>query len=99
MHNILESFVMRKIKSCSNALSRQVREAVKITQDQSYCSLTLRKNITTVLTTLQAVGPHSPRIQMSLEPKTTPALTQSQEETALGIAREKQSTGRQEHLV
>ena len=84
MHNILESFVMRKIKSCSNALSRQVREAVKITQDQSFCLLNLQEEYYhCVLTTLQAVGPPSQRIQMSLEPKTTPALTQSQEETAL----------------
>ena len=94
MHNILELFVMRKIESCSSVFSRQVREVVKITQDQSPCLLTLRKNITTVCSL------HSrQRIQMSLEPKKTPALTQSQEETALEIAREKQSTDRQEQMV
>ena len=92
--------MMRKIKSCSNALSRQVREAVRITQDQSYSLLNLKEEYYHCqLTTLQAVGPHSQRIQMSFGPKTTPALTQSQEKTALGIAREKQTTGRQEQLV
>ena len=76
MHNILKSFVMRGIKSCNSALSRQVREAVEISRDSSHCLLNLKEEYNRcVLPTLQAVGPPSIREQVSMD-SPTPALAQ-----------------------
>ena len=72
MAEVLGSFVMRKVKTCKTALSRQVREAVEISQDHSHCLLNSKEEYNRcVLPTLQVEGPPNLRKQLAQEPGST----------------------------
>ena len=56
--DILEIFSMRRVKSCTSALQRQIREAVEIVGDSSSNLLNSKREYNRcILPTLIAVGP------------------------------------------
>ena len=86
--NILDTFCMRKLKTASSALSRQVREAIEISTDRSHCLLNRKEEFSRcLLPTLRAEGPSRAVQEKMREADSSPTLTSAEEEQALAAAK------------
>ena len=88
--DILEIFSMRRVKSCTSALQRQIREAVEIGGNSGSSLLNSKREYNRcILPTLIAVGPPPKSVQLESQGESV-TLTREQEESALEKARAKQ---------
>ena len=80
---------MRRLKKCSRALNRQVREAIEISQDTSSELLNSEQEYNRcILPKMTVIGPPTLAVQRQQEPE-PPSMTPEQEDDALRKAKSK----------